>query len=225
MMISLLFTFSIAIFGLVAGSVTQIDNYVGCQTNVTGIIETWANIDTYLLEVDSSFCSDNCPCGFSNPGRYTGNATVAPYFDTWNSTGYATAFQNCSVAVQQEAARRYAATPGGTNNPIDTKSFAGYWAVLEEKFDCSGWCQTSYINPYTNANSQMFKYMFSSINRGPPEYLGCLNRIIDWLPPILVSFGAIALVISIFQAIVWFMAVSLCCAHQNKKDVGHNAKV
>ena len=42
------------------------------------------------------------------------------------------------------------------------------------------------------------KYLFSGINRGIPEYYGCMHRIMKWLRSMLLSYG----IISLFQGII-----------------------
>jgi hypothetical protein len=45
-----------------------------------------------------------------------------------------------------------------------------------------------------------------------------MASITDWLPSLLSAYGAIALVLAILQAILFFMAISLCCAHSKEDD-------
>lgn len=164
-MISMLFTFAVAIFGLIASSVSKVNDYFGCQTQHTGVLELWNNIDSYLIEVDSAFCGNDCGCQFTNPSLYTSNSTIAPFYSKWNKAGNATNFTECSGVVQTGALNKYLATPGGSVSPIDSNAFASYWRVIEEKFNCTGWCTIYYNDTATNQELAMFKYLFTDINR------------------------------------------------------------
>jgi hypothetical protein len=46
-----------------------------------------------------------------------------------------------------------------------------------------------------------------------------LAPLFNWLPPILNAFGAIALCITAVEVIVFLLALSLCCAKENKTNV------
>jgi hypothetical protein len=53
--------------------------------------------------------------------------------------------------------------------------------------------------------------------RGVPENIGCLKEIAVWLPPYLNAFGSIAIVATALQAIVFALALSLCCSKEKKE--------
>ncbi len=40
----------------------------------------------------------------------------------------------------------------------------------------------------------------------------------QWLPPIIASFGAVALAVACFEFVVFFMAISMCCTSNKKVD-------
>ena len=50
------------------------------------------------------------------------------------------------------------------------KSLAKYWKGIEERFNCTGWCKTSFINPITQQKQKMLNFVFSDINKGIPKY-------------------------------------------------------
>ena len=77
--------------------------------------------------------------------------------------------------------------------------FQDYMANVENEFKCSGWCNVTYTNTNTNTRMVMFKYLYTNVNRGPPRYLGCLNSVIEWLPPYLNGFGSVTMVLAGFQ--------------------------
>ena len=45
-----------------------------------------------------------------------------------------------------------------------------------------------------------------------------MTPIINWLPPILIGFGAIALVVTALEIIVLALAISLCFSKEKKEE-------
>ena len=173
MIISTVFTGAIAIFALVGGSIGKLEDYVGCETKYTGILNAWKYIDTYLIKVDSNFCTVDCPCYFKDPSLYLTNQDASVYYGKWNNQGTAsagaTAFQNCTAVVRQTAVDQFVLA---RNNVEETKgfkpaTFADYWEFIEDKFECSGWCTTKYEKKFSGlpVTFEMYKYMFSDIGR------------------------------------------------------------
>jgi len=62
-------------------------------------------------------------------------------------------------------------------------------------------------------------FFFTDINRGPPLTLGCLDSVIQWLPPYLTAFGSVTMVLAAFQLIVFILALCQCWARE--KDHEH----
>jgi hypothetical protein len=166
MSLSTFFTGAIAIIALVAASWGDIDKYVGCNSQYAGVLDSWNDIDKYLIEVDTNLCSAGCPCYFDSPAEYATNTTVYKYYSQWTkgSLDGAVAFQNCSSTVQDSALTKYKAQITDPQN-FSPDDFSDYWEMLETKFECSGWCKTSYQNVKTQSEMTMYKYMFTSINR------------------------------------------------------------
>jgi len=172
------FTGAIAILALVGGSVGKIEEYVGCQSKYTGVLNAWNYIDTYLIKVDSNFCTADCPGYFKNPLDYTSNTNAALYYPFWTKSldetdvakGLAaTHFQNCTAAVRQNAVNEFVTA---RNNAEETKGFkpdvfADYWAFIENEFECSGWCTTTYQRTVAGLPTTfgMYKYLFSGLGR------------------------------------------------------------
>ena len=141
----------------------KFSSIAGCSSNYTGILEAWNNIDNYLIAVDSKLCSLDCPCSITNVTGYLENSTALGNYVLWNKLGTNTAFQNCSAVVQAEAASAYTGSSVNATS-LNTANFATYWALLENKFNCSGWCQTEYSSTL-GVKMQMYKYMFTDVNR------------------------------------------------------------
>lgn len=162
--ISTLFTFAIAIFALVAGSVSKVDKAIGCGSEYTGVLKIYDGVDAYMQEIDTTFCSNSCPCQFTNNTGYVNNATIVGYYNQWSkSTPGATRFQNCSDIVKNNT---YAAFQQRVNDTtFDSNLFYDYFEQIETKFNCTGLCQTTYNNRLTNTQMQMYKYLFTDVNR------------------------------------------------------------
>jgi hypothetical protein len=161
----MLFTFAIAIFGLVAGSVDKFESYVGCNSQYKGVLEVWNKVDLYLSEVDSQLCSQNCPCKFNNTIGYTNNTNTLPYYTSWSkSTNGVIKFQECSQEIQNQVGVYYNKTSNNTN-PINQNSFAEFFGQMETSFNCNGFCQLSYIPRGSVVPVQMYKYMFSDLSK------------------------------------------------------------
>ena len=161
----MLFTFAIAIFGLVAGSVDKFESFVGCNSQYTGVLQVWNKLDLYLAEVDTQLCSQNCPCKFNDTIGYTNNTNTLAYYTSWSksATG-AVKFQECSETVQNQVGLYYNQTSNNTN-PINQKAFAEFFGLIETTFNCNGFCQLSYIPRGSITPVQMYKYMFSDLSK------------------------------------------------------------
>jgi len=219
--ISILFTLAVAILCIVAGETGFLNVNFGCNAKITGILDSWNNMDTYLQNVDKSLCSSACPCSISNTGNYTQNSTVAPFFANYvsfpNGNGVAN-FQGCPGAVQNNALTQTNLQnpnfdPTGTN--FDPVSFQTYMARVETQFSCTGWCTNAYVN--NGKTVVMFKYLFTDVNNGPALYSGCLSQVLDWLPGYLLAFGSVAMVLAGFQIVV---LATLCCLGTSRRDEG-----
>ncbi len=235
MILSTIFTGAIAIFGLVGGSVGKVEEVIGCDSKYSGVLDAWNYIDTYLIKVDSNYCTNDCPCYFNDPTVFQNDENASKYFDLWVSGDdlSATAFQSCSSAVQTTVLEEFQRAEGAEEtNGFKQENFADYWKLIEEKFECSGWCTTQYTKQFDGVDKklEMYKYMFSDLGRfflfnifiliyrGVPKNVGCLKQITDWLPAFLNAFGAIAIVITVLEAVVFALAISLCCS-KDKKEV------
>jgi len=224
LMLSLLFNIAIAVLSLIAGSHGWVNTYFGCNGKFDGVLGMWQGIDSYLQQVDQNFCGPNCPCFISNSTAFSNNATVAPFYDNWSKSNVApgnTAFQNCSAQVQTST-YNVAAQNDALFDPqqnFDPINFGNYMQKVENKFQCTGWCNVTYFNTNSNTNTAMFKYNFNNINSGPVQNLGCLNSLMNWLPPYLMAFGSVTMVLAGFQIIVFALSICQCLARD--KDHEH----
>jgi hypothetical protein len=144
--------------------------YFGCNARITGLLEVWRGMDAYLVNVDQLLCSPECPCYITNTQAFTTNAQVAPYFNQWtlSTEPYgATSFQKCDTTVRNSAYANALVMDSDfdPNRDFDANAFADYMARLENRFQCSGWCRSSYTNRVTGQEMFISKYLFTDINR------------------------------------------------------------
>jgi hypothetical protein len=224
LMISILFNIAIAVLALVGGSTGWVNTYFGCNTPFSGVLNTWHGVDAYLHQADMRLCSQQCPCYITNVTGYVTNSTIKPYYDSWEKTTVApgnVAFQNCSSAVQSIAyteAKRLSPI-FDKDNTFVSSSFMDYMYRVENEFQCTGWCDILYTNTNLNKRTLQYKYLFTNVNRGPPVHLGCLDQIIQWLPPYLLAWGSVVMVLLGLQIVVFTLALCQCWARE--KDHEH----
>ena len=199
-----MFNGAIAVFALVAGSYGWVNTYLGCNGKFAGVMESWRGVDLYLQKADQYLCSNDCPCYFTNTTGYIDNVNINPFYNTWTKSNIPpgnVAFQNCSSPVKVRAYEEALAGDAyfDPTRTFNQERFAEYMSNVENEFQCAGWCNVTYVNPTTNNRMVMFKYLFTDINRGPPINLGCLDSVIQWLPPYLQAFGSVTMVLAAFQ--------------------------
>lgn len=209
--LSLIFNFCIGIFALVGFNVGFMNTLMGCnKSHFNGVLEIWQGIDSYFQEVATSFCSADCPCDLKNISSFEKNATTSPFVKDWNvSLTGAVAFQNCSETVQNNTFKNANLSNPylDPNNTFNQFSFWKYMARVEDFFQCTGWCNTTYTNPISNKTEPMTRYMFSDINKGPVQHIGCIDSIVNWLPGYLGSYGAITMVLGLMQTALFALLV------------------
>ena len=229
--LSSLFTWSIGIFSCIGGTIyNKKYHQLGCKSELTGVLEMFNNIDNYFIYADSLLCSEQCKCKFSenikdlylnniySPGSYS-------TFNSWNiiykkitEKGYFNFWDNCSISVKEEVRNRYLESKNSLSYRINYEKFAKYWKNIEEKFNCTGWCQTNYIDPYTLKEKQMLKFIFSDINYGIPKYPGCINRLTNWLPSMVGATGGCLIVCAFVESIVVFLVIFSQSDNNDNKD-------
>jgi len=97
------------------------------------------------------------------------------------------------------------------------KDFAEYMARVEENFSCSGWCKINYMNKITGQEMYISKYLFTDINRGPPQERGCQHVFITWLTPYIITWGAITLVMVGFEIVLFTLMLTLKHAYRQER--------
>jgi hypothetical protein len=214
--ISIIFILAISIFALVGGSIKYWDQSLGCDSKYKGVLDAYASIDSYIIEADTDFCSSDCPCYMNSTvhEEFITNTTAVPYYNMWHKTpavSGAIKFSNCSEIVRNKTHDDYVSVNAYTNYTFDANMFSDYYGHVEEWFNCTGFCMTTYYNERLKTNMGMYKYIFSDIGRGVPEHIGCLKPILRWLPLVLNAFGSIGLFVSCFEGFVLYLAIAMLC--------------
>jgi hypothetical protein len=207
LLLSTLASWGTAVISIMGGRIKHKNNgTLGCQTELTGVLQIFENIDIYLMYVNSLLCGPNCKCKKINidENDYVFlnnefNKEFEKYFfieDKGKSK-----FQDCDNLIE-EARNRYLEHPKAAKYPIDTEKFQKYFKKLEKRFKCTGWCKTAYKDPYTLDNRYIVKYLFSDVvENGLPHHIGCMNKISSWLPHYVMTIGIFMLIASFFETI------------------------
>ena len=229
--LSLLFSLAIGIFASIGGTIYhKVDGLLGCDSEHTGVLKMWDNVDEYFKLVHSTFCSPACPCYNNNYKLFNVNIFTKKYYEekepSWllkeDEYKYMTKYQRCSPEIKEDVLRMYNSNPNNTRTPIKADKFNDYWKGIEERFDCTGWCKTKYKNVYTGKEETMVKYAFSDVQRGVVKYPGCLNRLLTWLIGLLAAVGACLLVAGVLQLINLIIAIMMLGRPQEEDQLPIN---
>ena len=228
----LVLSYSTGIFALIGASIQHNkDNILNCNNNrLTGVFNIWNNIDIYLHYADSVHCSESCICNMhaNTINTFKESELTLNVFSEWKykeKNESAFTFTNCPQYAKDEVNARYIEHikryKNDNNNWIDEYKFAKYWEYIERKFECSGWCEIKYNDPYTLQEKQMYKYVFSDINNGIVKHLGCLNRIIKWIPKMLSAFSGCILICAFLQTITFILTIVICTSLSSSLSLSH----
>ena len=208
LLLSTLASWGTAVISIMGGRIKHKHNgSLGCQTELTGVLQIFENIDIYLMYVNSLFCGANCKCKFSDDNSIKKNIflndEIYKEFKNDENKGEndIVKFQDCHNLIKDEARNRYLEHPKAAKYPIDTEKFQKYFKKLEKRFKCTGWCKTAYKDPYTLDNRYIVKYLFSDVEKGLPHHIGCMNKISSWLPHYVMTIGIFMLIASFFETI------------------------
>jgi len=208
LLLSTLASWGTAVISIMGGRIKHKHNgSLGCQTELTGVLQIFENIDIYLMYVNSLFCGANCKCKISNDSSIIENIFLNDEIykefknDDNREKNDIVKFQDCDKLIRNEARNRYLEHPKAAKYPIDTEKFQKYFKKLEKRFKCTGWCKTAYKDPYTLDNRYIVKYLFSDFEKGLPHHIGCMNKISSWLPHYVMTIGIFMLIASFFETI------------------------
>lgn len=148
------------------------------------------------------------------------NTTTKDYFDEFVVNGYNQDFQSCPETLKSEVKTYFEAIElanGKKLSDLNIEKFEKYWKYIEEKFDCVGWCQTTYthnseLTENVEKEGMFIKYLFSGINRGQPKHTGCLNKMIDYIRPRLLAIGLVEFFASLVMILTWILVICILCS-------------
>ena len=229
--LTMIFALGVAIFALVAGAIGKDDYTKMCNKNYTGIFEDFKVLDELMFIADQTLCSDKCLCNeiknqsaledfndfYNEKLRIpNGDSDISPAFNNgtvaerlvlkYDKNSNVKRLQDCPNVFESVKSQFNEKTKSKLN--IKIEDFMTFWGRIEKKFDCNGWCETSYIGEDSNYHI-MSKYLFSDVNKGVVRNRGCMHRLIDWLPKVINTFGSVLLIIGVILIFVFILGVSL----------------
>ena len=227
----MLLTMSIAIFTLIAGTIGNLDKYVGCQTPYKRMFKYWEYLDKYFREADQLLCSERCPCTFTDVAAklYENDPTTKNVFSSYNFSRVEISklgkdkgtrkIQNCPkdvLTTLKDNQEKYLDSHKNKIKKFKQDKFHKFWEYIENKFECTGFCATVYVpNPELTDVSispnqvPMIKYLFSNVNKGPVKNRGCMQPLLKYVSDLLISFGSLSLFASILQLVLLTFGVSM----------------
>ena len=189
----------------------------------------WNNVDEYFKLVHSTFCSSLCPCYIEHyEEQFLHNYFTKKFYEHkeegWininEDNKHMTMYQRCPQDIKDGVVKLYNSNPNNTNAAvIKPEMLNKYWKRIEEKFECTGWCETKYVNVYTLQEETMTKYAFSDVQKGVVKYPGCLNRIIHWLPMLISAIGGCLIVVGVLQGITVVFVVMIIKENKKAKKI------
>jgi hypothetical protein len=236
-----LFIFISGIIIIVSGNISKNQLTKTCQKDLKGIFKHFLLLDDYFKLIDNYLCSDECPCYFNKNSTYEKfknpqlNNVSSELIDSINFNKnvnlidnnyyYEFNFNNCSEKVKEKAFIKFILHSEENRKyfeNINHEKFFKFWRKIENKFKCSGWCNTPYINhdinldelekndEKNNENERfIIKFLFSNINKGIVPNIGCMNKLTDWLPKYIYAFGSLLIISSIVIGITVVFDFSL----------------
>ncbi len=236
-----LFIFISGIIIIVSGNISKNQLTKTCQKDLKGIFKHFLLLDDYFKLIDNYLCSDECPCYFNKNSTYEKfknpqlNNVSSELIDSINFNKnvnlidnnyyYEFNFNNCSEKVKEKAFIKFILHSEENRKyfeNINHEKFFKFWRKIENKFKCSGWCNTPYNNhdinldelekndEKNNENERfIIKFLFSNINKGIVPNIGCMNKLTDWLPKYIYAFGSLLIISSIVIGITVVFDFSL----------------
>lgn len=209
----MLFTLSVSIFSLIAGSFGNVDDYVGCQKKFKGMFKYWNSIDNIMIDIDKTLCSNDCLCYISPYAKslYHTDSVYRSIFDDTvkgNEKETIVNIKQCSKSIKNQIEND--SEKKAYNKEIkdfNLNKFATYWKYIEEKFECNGFCSTIYED--NDKQRMMIKYLFRDVNIGYPKQRGCMIPFMKWIKKMLLSFGVLTLLSGLIQVAMFGCGVSL----------------
>lgn len=218
-----IFSLALSFWTLIAGSLSHLEKYIGCNTELPRMFKSWSTIDYVMKDLDFLLCSDKCPCKMNKYVQYMYKSDLinSVEFDHYKiDDSGKDKVQDCGTNYEDiiKTWSNYASgyMEGVAEEYFGSKKFRKYWKKLETRLHCSGFCNNNYWNG-DNERRTISKYLFSGTNRGIPKYKGCMYQVMKWLQKMLLSFGIIALITGVIQIVI-----TACCCFINRYNALEN---
>ena len=155
-----------------------------CQSsNMKGILKNMNKIENIFYDLDKYVCSSDCPCNDNQ---------IMNYLKCENNN------------ILKESIELIPDKKIISN--FDSEKFVSYWSFLEERFDCIGLCNMTYLSKENNTLN-MNKYLFSD-NENKIKNFGCIYPLSKYLYNMIISFSILLVIYIIFCV----MAIYICFA-------------
>ena len=155
------------------------------------------------MQADKYLCGDDCPCEKNdiNEQMYMSDPLAYDLYNNFYNIKEKTYknIQECSKYNEISS----------TDKIKVNKKFAQYWKNIEKRFNCVGFCQTSYYDENKNRNVPFTKYLFSDFTRGPVKHKGCFRLLMNWVIKALISFGSLGIAGSLIQILIVFAGINM----------------
>ena len=228
LILSLLLSLACGIWCAIGGTIRhRHKGLLNCNTELTGILDIWKNVDEYLKYSYSFMCSEFCECAekykyifeeYEYSGDYVKNG-----IKNFNTENDISSFNDCNQSLKDEVLTLYKNNPNNTSTFIKENKFQKYWKKLEKRFNCTGWCETKYINQFTLKEESMFFFLYAGLKKGIPAYPGCMNRIVNWIASFLKGIASMMIICGVVQIFNLILAIVLVNRpyygeHENEND-------
>lgn len=233
------FSFGTTVFSFMASAPGSIEDYIGCNSRLKGLVELWQSIDHYLIAADQILCSSECKCNFQAEveERFKQNLFIASFFGNFwvqDSNSGVVKFQDCKNAKPKDHFTEIDKTKYDVLvKGFDEEAFIKFWVNMEETFNCTGWCTTSYdynsmFNPGTGLmiplQGMMYKFIFTDINLGIPKHIGCMGEYIKYTKRMVKTYSSCLLIACVLQIMTFFLGISLILQEGEEKEIAEEDK-
>lgn len=222
-----MFTIGVGVLVLAFGSIEYDSTKSGCTSHENGVVSLFEEVDTIYEKVNDLVCSENCPCDFSNRAVYAAYISTAEEQTFWTHTaGTAKNVEECSESSLKDM---WTALGEANENIKDFNQGVVYdfFRKIEQKFECTGWCKRSYLKEITfgdlskvTRTRKFVRYLFANLNYEPvagSNNSGCMKEAFDYIGPLCVAYGAVAIFAFGAMVAVLILAITLCCKQEEEE--------
>lgn len=238
-------SFATTVITFMASSPGSIDEYIGCHSPLKGFVELWDSIDHYLIAADQLFCSNDCKCKIDAKAlnKFKKNlffTTLVQKFWQSDEVNGETTFQNCGATVHNQLIEHFenidSKNYGQLVNDFDNGAFMKFWANIEKRFKCTGWCTTSYNyndqfigkvgkdNDKIPRQGMIIKYLFNDNSKEIPQYIGCMGEFIKYTKRMVKTYSSCLLIACFFQIITFYLGIGLLRQGGKSKEIVEEEK-